>query len=62
MLDMWFAPKQTAARCLAGKHFESTALYEQLGVRFVKRKYRLVVSSGAAMVSTSSIFAATSNP
>jgi hypothetical protein len=27
MLDIWFAPK----------HFESTALYERLGVRFVKR-------------------------
>jgi hypothetical protein len=27
MLDIWFAPK----------HFESTALYERLGVLFVKR-------------------------
>ena len=27
MLDIWFAPK----------HFESTALYERLGIRFVKR-------------------------
>jgi len=62
MLDMWFAPKpmRRTSRCLGGKHFESTALYEQLGVQFVQRKYRLLASSGTATASTSLIFAVTS--
>jgi hypothetical protein len=38
MLDIWFAPK----------HFESTALYERLGARFVKR-YVLAFAGASAM-------------